>query len=242
MPGSADHSDEQLARLVIRLVGAAVLFVLASGVGLVVSRADEGDAAFAPTVVGSSDSIGPLPGVDIGRYAVSRRAALDVLGAPSVAAASFASYVDEAAARRLAGRAGARVVALLVAAPNGEPRAVTGGLEAVLAAERRRAESERDELVSILKPTTDPDFIAQYRSDIARLERLVARLSTATDLVFGVVVVGEADALRALADDPDVRLVDAGGGTERPPLADIRGLRPEETTRAGDPRSRPDVT
>lgn len=240
MPGSPDAAtDEELARLLIRVVGAAVAFLFASSVGLAVQQADETTMVAAPA--SSVGPIGPLPGTDIGRYAVAGRDRLAALQARAAAVVSFAAYVDEAEARALARRSGVEVVALLVAVPNGEPRAVTEDLKAFVADERQRAEAERDELAGVLETTTDPDFVTQYEEDIARLDRLVQRIASAGDIVFGLVVRGRADALRALAADPEVRLVDVGEGTGRPPLDSVRGLRPEETTRAGDPRSRPDL-
>ena len=108
---------------------------------------------------------------------------------------------------------------------------------------RTSLQAERDEIAALLPTIEDPDdpFIATYTEDLARLDAQLAGLDPAGDLVFGLDVRGSADALRALATRPEVRLLDVGGGDGADPddLATYRGLRPEETTTAGTPPARP---
>lgn len=246
MPASDEPLDEAGAhRLILRAVAALVVFVLAAGVALVLNEANDAD------VVSSGDdgelvdgerlfSGGPpLPGTEVPAYVVRRKAALDRLDGRVVAAVSFTSYVTEAEARARA--EGTTVRALLVAAAGGGPATVTGSLDRWAARERQAAEAEREGLVRMLTDTEDPEFVAQFQADLARLAGLLERLDPGGPVVFGAVVEGEVGALRALAGRPGVRLVDV---VARRLGADVRvdrlgGIRPEETARAGDPPHRP---
>lgn len=248
MPGSDEPLDEAGARrLIVRAVAALVAFVLAAGVAVVLNETDDAD------VVSSGDdgelvdgerlfSGGPpLAGTEIPAYVVRRKAALDRADGRVVAAVSFASYVTEAEARERVKATGTAVRALLVAAWGGGPATVTGSLDRWAARERQAAEAEREGLVRMLTDTEDPEFVAQFQADLARLAGLVERLDPAGPVVFGAVVEGEVGALRQVAGRAGVRLVDVAarrlGDDVR--VDQLGGIRPEETTRAGDPPSRP---
>lgn len=246
MPDSAEPLDEAGARrLVIRAVGALIAFVLAAGVAVVLNEAD-GD-----NVVSSDDGGtladgerlfsggAPLAGTEIPAYVVRRKTALARTEGRVVAAVSFAAYTTEAEAR--AKVEGTTVRALLVAAPGGGPSTVEGSLDRWAARERQEAEAEREGLVRMLTDTEDPDFVAQFQADIARLAGLLQGLDPNGPVVFGAVVEGDVAALRAVAGRPGVRLVDVvarrlGGDID---IERVGGIRPEETTRAGDPPHRP---
>lgn len=246
MPASAEPLDDAGARrLVIRAMGALIAFVLAAGVAVVLNEAGGDDVV-------SSDDGGaladgerlfsggaPLPGTEIPAYVVRRKTALARAEGRAVAAMSFTSYTTEAEAR--AKVEGTTVRALLVAAPGGGPSTVEGSLDRWAVRERQAAEAEREGLVRMLTDTEDPDFVAQFQADIARLAGLLQGLDPKGSVVFGAVVEGDVAALRAVAGRPGVRLVDVvarrlGGDID---IERVGGIRPEETTRAGDPPHRP---
>lgn len=246
MPASAEPLDEAGARrLVIRAVGALIAFVLAAGLAVVLNEAD-GDN------VVSSDDDGtladgerlfsggaPLAGTEIPAYVVRRKTALARAEGRVVAAVSFTAYTTEAEAREKV--EGTTVRALLAAAPGGGPSTVEGSLDRWAVRERQEAEAEREGLVRMLTDTEDPDFVAQFQADIARLAGLLQRLDAKGPVVFGAVVEGDVPALRAVAGRPGVRLIDVvarrlGGDID---IEQVGGIRPEETTRAGDPPHRP---
>lgn len=248
MRASDEPLDEAGAhRLIVRAVAALVVFVLAAGVAVVLNEAGDDDVV-------SSDEDGelvdgerlfsggsPLAGTEVPAYVVRRKAALDRADGRVVAAVSFASYVTEAEARERVDGAGTAVRALLVATWGGGPTTVTGRLERWAAREREAAEAEREGLVRMLTDTEDPEFVAQFQADIARLAGMIERLDPDGLVVFGAVVEGDVGALRELARRPGVRLVDVVarrlGGDVR--VEDVGGIRPEETARAGDPPHRP---
>jgi ABC-type transporter Mla subunit MlaD len=87
--------------------------------------------------------------------------------------------------------------------------------------------------------TDDKSFRDQFNADIDRLGKLLANLDPAKPVVFGFVVTASAPTLRTLAARPDVRLVDIFARHEPESLQHVRGLRPDETVRAGEPRTRP---
>jgi hypothetical protein len=85
----------------------------------------------------------------------------------------------------------------------------------------------------------DGNFKHFYQSEIERLNKLVSAARPNGDLVFAVVVRGDVPALRQLATNGDVRLVDVGPNAEPRPPTEYRGLRPEEAEKANDPNTRP---
>lgn len=231
-------SDEE--RLVLRALAALIAFLLAAGIAVATNRLDDADDVDVGTVENESvfSGDGPPAGADVPSYVTTRRAALDDVEGAAVAAVSFDRYQEEGDARATV--SGAKVRALLVAAPGGRAIAVRGSLNAWVKQERADAEAERDSLEQVVQTTDDPAFVAQYREDIARLTQLLARLDHVEDVVFGAVVEAEVEALRRVAGRAGVRLVDAAA--ERMADADterLTGLRPEETARAGDPPTRP---
>ncbi|HZQ27114.1 MAG TPA: hypothetical protein VFA94_05390 [Acidimicrobiales bacterium] len=233
-------SEEQARRLVLLAVGALVVFLLAASVAAVAAHRDRGQRASDQTVASGDDigaSTGPLPGTDLTTYVASRTGVLPRAKGTWAAVVSFAGYASDADAR--ARLRSVDVQALLVAPPGGAPEAVSGDLGAWAQKARADAQEERANLQSMANTTDDTDFKAQFQADIARLDKLLAALNPNGPVVFGAVVVGQADDLRALASTAGVRLVDLVG--RRPPasLALLRGVRPEEAVQAGRPPTRP---
>lgn len=233
---SPDPSTADVERLILRSLGALVLFVFATGVGFALAR----DEQVARNVAGDDGgavlekgTIGPLPGATLEAYERSARRALSEASGRRQAVVSFRRYVTEGDAR--ASVPGA--TALLVAAPSGVPRMVT---DVAVWAQEERAEAlaEKGELEALIPTVEDPAFAAQYRRDIARLERLVDRIDPAGRIVFGAVIEDEVVELRALAKTAGVRLVDVAR-EDSGEVTSFRGLRPEETEVANDPPTRP---
>lgn len=238
MPGSADAVEE---RLILRAVAALVAFVFASGVAVALTRTDDdavgGDDV--PSVEGEPllSGAGPLPGTDVPTYVTARTDALPGVEGRVTAVVSFREYAVEREGR--AELAGVDVLGLLVAAPGGVPVVVTGGLDRWAARERAEAEAELTNLAAMLETTEDPDFRTEFQADMARLTGLLEHLDGRGPVVFGAVVRVHATELRALADRPEVRLVDVVSKEPPDNLVVLAGLRPEETDRAGTPRTRP---
>jgi Sec-independent protein translocase protein TatA len=245
---SDELSDEQATRLVLRTVAALIAFVFAAGIVVVAQRSDEDDQDDVPVVesseaatefAGGSSAVGPLQGVELATYVRERRRALEDATGRRAAVVSFARYLTEDDADRLLGREdGVDVRSFLVAGPGGLPDAVDD-LEDWAADQRRIARQEREELERLLPTVQDEEFTAQYRADIERLRRLESSVDAAAPVIFGAVVVADAEDLRAVAALDAVRLVDIALGAEVPDDDDARGIRPEETAEAGEPPSRP---
>lgn len=250
MSDETGPSDEQLVRLVLRVLAATVALVLAGGLAVGAQRlAEDDDAADVASTEGAGDpsaviaggpgTIGPLAGTPIPAYVAGRMAALASVRDERSAVVSFDRYLGAAEVKRLV--TGVRLDRLLVAFPGGHPieAAPDADLAALAAQVRREAADERRALQQLLPTVEDPDFIAQYRADIARLERVAAAGKPVDAIVHGAVVVGGGDALRRLGAIPRVRLVDPGPSAAPPNPKAAWALRPEETVKVGDPATRP---
>jgi hypothetical protein len=219
---------------VVLVIGLVVFFTVRTlrqtDAGTVATN-DEGAAR----VVGG---IGPAPGADVPTYIKDRKKALADATGDRFAVVSLKEYTTEGQARALVGST--EVVALLAAAPGGQPSVVTGDLAAWVDAQTAQSRAERDEIQRLI-PTVkdDPGFEEFYRSEVERLDKVVRSIRPDGDLVFGAVVRAPAGALQELGRKPEVRLVDVSEGPDRAPKPDYRGLRPEETSRANDPNTRP---
>ena len=248
-PGApVPEGGEGRSRLGIR-VAAVVGFVLVVGLVVAVSvklavrdrspaRSSEGAAAedSASLVRG----IGPTPGAELGPYLDNRRKALAAASGQRVAVVSFNRYMTEAQARALTG--GTPVKAVLAAIPGGAPATVTTALGTWLDAEQSAMRTERDEIQKLLPTVTgDPEFKAAYEEDVKRLTDALNSVKADGPLVFGLVVEGTAESLRALAarGGADVRLLDVAPPEAPQPDSDFRGIRPEEILEANDPPTRP---
>ena len=233
---SAEPGVREVERLLLRSVGALVVFLLAAGIGLALS----GDDEIVDNVVSGEDgatlekgAIGPLPGATLEAYERSARRQLSEASGRRGAVVSFVRYLNEDDARELVPGA----TALLVAAPYGAPRMVDD-IATWAEEERAAAEAEKGELEALIPTVEDQAFATQYRRDIARLDRLLERIDPKGRIVFGAVVEADAAELRVIAKDNAVRLVDVA----RPKAGKVttfRGLRPEERDVANDPPTRP---
>ena len=236
---AAEDPDHAAAVRTLRLLVAAVALVLLAGVSALLSGAlDEDDGAGdAPTL--GEPGPGPAPGEPVAAYLADRGAALADAHGTRVAVVSLTSYRPETAVTELVERAGGvEVEAYLAAVPGGRPEVVRDGISSWVVETRAELQAERDEIAALLPTIEDPadPFVAGYTEDLVRLEAQLVHLDPAGDLVFGVVVRGDAEALRRLAQRPEVRLLDLVDGDD---VATANGLRPEETETAGTPPTRP---
>ena len=242
-PRRHDPGDRRAARNTARLLAAGlVMAVLGAVVAFSVYsvRRDGGSGDPAPPGsdalpgVATEDGVGPQPGADLGAYLEASRRSVAAGGTGDrVAVVSMKRYRTDADARRVV--ADLPVVTLLVALP-GRPPAATSDVARWIDDQKAADRAERDEIRKLIPTVDDPSFKQFYTEEVARLDKAIA--STPTDVVFGVVVRAAPPRLQALAASPDVRMVDvarADPGSE----ASYRGIRPEETTIAGDPATRP---
>lgn len=245
---SPEPTDEQLARLVIRVLGALLALLLAGGVASAAVRLNDADTdETAEDVVVASGTlsprggIGPLPGTAVAPYERARAQALEDVPAQERRAAivSFDEYrvVDAA----LEAAAGLERHSLLLALPGGRPVEVGVGadLAGIVRRQREEAAAEKKALEDLLPTVTDDDFRRQYQDDIDRLGELLEAPADVGAVVHAVLVIGTGDALRRTARVPGVRLVDPGRDASVPGVGQAAGLRPEETERAGAPATRP---
>ena len=242
--------SERSARLLVTLAVCSVAVLI---VGLVVfftvktirqhDRGSDNPALAAPKTTTPEDAervvggIGPPPGIDVVTYVNQRKAALAAATGDRIAVVSFNAYTSDTKAK--AAVDGTEVVALLAAAPGGQPAVVTGDLTAWVTAQTADARSERDEIQRLI-PTAgnDPQFQSFYKSEVDRLNKLIASIKP-DGVVFAIVVKGPAATLQQLASKPDIRLVDVGLSADPGDKPDYRGLRPEESSKANDPNTRP---
>lgn len=233
---------------VVAFLAASVIFLL--GAALVVyadRRNDDGttvpalddNPVIGPAQDGGSAAVGPDRGDAVATYIAERRKALAELEGDRVAVVSFERYATETEARTAVAGA-VEVGALLVAAPGGEPEVVHGSLRDWGVDARKAATDERAEIEKILATGTvdDPEFATFYEEEVLRLERLEDALDPEGPVVFALLVQGSAASLRAIAAAPGIRLVDLAPGAVAP-QSEVRGLRPEETEKAGEPATRP---
>jgi hypothetical protein len=225
----------------VLVVGAVFAFTVTRERGGSPSSSSSGRTTTTSAAVGAAadDSIGPAVGADVGAYLDERKQVLATATGDRVAVVSFDAYVSEADARGKVTSVGGRVDALLAAAPGGHPSTVADGLDAWAKSQRQSDVVDRDEIKRLLPTVDDPVFKKFYESELVRLDAAIDSASPTSTVVFGVVVVGPADSLRALATTAGVRLVDVGQAATSAPGAVFKGLRPEETTKAGQPTTRP---
>jgi hypothetical protein len=236
-PGVPD-ADDRAARRVL-LLFAFSLIALGLGGLVTVSLQDSGEddprvAAGGPL---PSAGLGPAPGEPLAAYSQARGRALDSATGTKAAVVSFAGYLNEAQARAAVGKL--TVTSLLAAVPGGPPSVVTGSMAEWVDAQVAGNRNERDEIRKLIPTVDDPQFKKFYEDEVTRLSQLVDSVKPDGALVFGAVVKGAVDDLRAAAGAPDVRLVDVAPSADIAPETPVRGVRPEETERANDPATRP---
>lgn len=207
--------------------------------GLYLSFSDDDTTEAVPGLEDSGSTadaeIGPSPGTDLTSYTRGRRSALASAEGDRVAVVSFAGYLTETDARGLV--EGTEVGVVLVAFPADAPMG-TADLEAVRADLVSEAQAQLPELKSIVPTVEDPEFVDFYTSEIARYEQILSTGNT-PEVVFAAIVRADADVLRSISQREGVRLVDVGDSDVVRHGAALAGLRPEETSIAGDPGLRP---
>lgn len=182
-------------------------------------------------------ALGPLAGADLDNYVKSRQKPLSEVKGQRIAVVSLSRYTSEGESRTAVGNT--EVLAMLAASPGGEPSIAQGDLKQWAAEQKTKAKEEREGLEKMLRDTDDPGFQKDFKDEIARLNALAEKVNPAGPVVFGVVVRADAQRLRDLARSPGVRLVDVGSSATPGKSPVYRGLRPEETAKAGNPRTRP---
>jgi len=250
IPPEGVAGDAALERLVLRVVAGLVALVLSGGFVAAFERLSSRDgpkseASFGPRRVALTTgpgAIGPLAGTPIASYIGGRAGALAAARGRHGAVVSFDSYLSIAEALDELEGNGITPEVLFVAMPGGRPLTTTPDVDlgAVVASTRREAAEERRSLKELLPTVDEPDFAAQYRAEIVRLDRvLAAPAAVPRGSVFGVAVRAEAAQLRALATSRRVRVIDIGEVAGLPAVARLSALRPEEMVRAGEPPTRP---
>lgn len=206
---------------------------------------DKGTVSQAPTSATTTlvkgaviiKEMGPGLDEDLAPYLAARAKDLANAKGDRIAVISFRRYVTESEARSLS--AGTTVTNLLAALPGGSPSVVTGSIGDWLNAQFSATRDERDQIRQLLPTVEDPQFQADYKARIDELDKIINAVDPNQPLVFGVVVRAPVSSLKALAKSAGVRLVDVGPSGAAAPDAVFRGLRPEETTSANAPPSRP---
>lgn len=235
---AASPDDRAVERLLFRAIGAFVAVLLAGAFFALQRDADDAQPTGPSSGAEPLNAIGPLDGAQVATYTRTRQAALSSAEGLRGAVVSFGRYVTAEVARRAV--APLEPEAYFVAAPGGHPSAVET-LDKWATEEREAATKEKAELERLLASGTvdQPDFEAQYRAEVTRLDRVLALIDPAGEMVFAVAVEAPAQDLRDVGLNPTVRLVDVGASSSLPALASLRGLRPEELVTAGDPPQRP---
>lgn len=247
MAGSPD--DHAAALRTVRLLAVALVAVVVGGLVFGITRLlDSDDSPRAgqsatpnddPVLGGEpSAAIGPESGVEIAEYVSPVRAALDDADGSHVAVVSLTEYRSVSDAASMTNAPDVELLALLVALPGASPGVVEpGDVERFVESQVDAARDEHAAIEELLPTVTDPEFEAFYRDELERFDRTVQAADPRGPIVFGFVVRAGADVLRELASSDGVRLVDVGGDDADP--LDVRGLRPEERVRAGEPEFRP---
>jgi hypothetical protein len=182
-------------------------------------------------------SIGPLKGADLKNYLKSRGKALADAKTPRVAVVSLDRYTTEREARASVGNS--EILNLIAATPGGMPSVVERDLKTWADREREEAKVERDGFKSQIPTVDDAVTRKQFEDDVQRLTSLIDRVSPTGPVVFAVVIRAPAERLRELAKSPGMRLVDVGSSDKLGEKPTYHGIRPEETTDAGEPATRP---
>ena len=233
----------------IRLLAAGIFVALVGTVVYVTARLVAPDsppargtpvlspAAVAPLAPdGRFREAGPLQGVDLAAYFRDRSTELVEAEGTRLAIVSLRSYAKEAEARRAVD--GVDIEALLVAAPGGTPSVVRTSLVTWANDQRSRDEEELAEIRRLLPTVEDAAFKADYEAEAARLKTAIEAVDPSSDVVFGLVVSGPADALKRLALTRSIRIVDLAPEGDADDEAIYRGVRPEEMVKANVPPTR----
>jgi hypothetical protein len=237
-PSQRDHVE---AVWTARFLGVALFVLVVGGTFALTVYLQRPDGPVVeeakPVAPVADEAIGPVAGTPVPPYIGDRKLALAAAQDARVAVVSLAAYASEADARAAVGSI--EVIGFLVAAPGATPVTVTDGLDAWAKEQAKADESERAEIKSLIPTVDDVAFKKFYESEVVRLDKAIADVSPTSPVVFGVVVRAPATDLQAIGAKPGVRLVDVGVTAQTKPDAAFRGLRPEETEKAGLPPNRP---
>lgn len=240
-----DESGNILASKAIRYTLVGTFAVVAGlGIAALAARLTTDDEMARPLGLATKEgedvrSIGPNRGDVLGDDRQARAEALAKAEGPRLAVVSLRAYATVEEARKvLGGGSGPEIVTLLAAPPGGGPVPLQGDMRAWVDAQKEAARKEREGFEGMLADSTGEDK-RQFEEDIRRLRGLVDRLKPTTPVVFAAVVRADAQRLRDLAGSPGVAFVDIGTSARAVPEAQYRGVRPEETTKAGTPDYRP---
>ena len=242
-----DAADDEAMREARRalLLALAAWMALVVGIGVATIAVRTSDSNADPSIVGvpgAASSIGPPAGAAVEPYLRDRKAALADATGTRVAVVSLTSYRTEPDARRILADADPQqrlqIIGLLVAVPGDAPAVVRSSLADFIARERPSLQQQHDDVAQLLA-TVGPDkaYAQFYARELDRLTKALAALDPNGDIVFGAVVTGSADALRALGSDARVRLVDVGDDELRDaPDRSYAGLLPDEVATVGSPQ------
>lgn len=230
---TTDETETRAARRALVLFAVAVVASIAALVVTVFTR-DDGPVTVEGTTVVTT-GIGPAGGDDLSSFLSQASAELAAAEGTRVAVVSFEEYVTDTDAYVALG--GIAVRELLVAVPGGVPVRAEDAFDA-----RREAVADAEDQVraieELLPTVTDGSFAAFYRAELARFEAIIEN-ARRDDIVFGAVVVASVAELRGAVSRPEVRSVFLGAGPVVDDDAVLRGVRPEETSVAGEPQTRP---
>lgn len=230
---------QQNARLLAPLVGVLLLVGagihmerypdLVGGLGGQQTIDEAGRISPGPALAGGQVAdVGPALGEELDDYIVARERFLAGLDAAAVHVA-VVSFTEVLGADDLDEALGELTVhSIQFVNPVAEDRPlssnVAGGIaetiEGAVGSSRRMAQEERDQVKMLLDDGSviDPAFIADYERRVEEMDALLEVLDGDPAIVFAVVVEGPIAALRALSDNPRVRLVDAA-----PPETELAG-------------------
>lgn len=211
----------------------------ADGGGSVAGPTAEPTSDDGPALAGGAVVVGPAEGQELEDHIADRREALaDVPdGETRVAVVSFTDYLDgQDAADVIPDELSPQVLQLRLPDPRMEPFEieVDEGIEEAasdaIAQERERIAQEEAEFQELLESGTveDEEFLAEFREQLERLKAVRNLLDTGAGTVFAVVVIGEGQDLRALADHEQVRLVDPAPAETEVDASTFYGLLPDD--------------
>lgn len=192
------------------------------------------------------DAVGPRVGDDVDAYLAARADALATLTG-DVPVRAVVSFADLLGADDVPTPSGAEVEALQVLVPGGDERPeqvpvaaeLAAAVEPPLAARTDDLDEEVAELRLLVEEDLgDPAFADDFRDRLAVLEAVRDAPPGSAPVVFAAIVVGSPDALRDLAADRRVRLVDPAGPAATTTATRFTGLLPIDADRVTVGRDR----
>jgi hypothetical protein len=187
---------------------------------------------------GEAANVGPLQGTDVDAYIREREQALERLpsDAVRVAVVSFDEPLDAATITTLLDGLAPLHIQFINPQAAARPlsseveRTILATIEGVVGAVRDMAREERDSAQALLDDgnVTDPQFARDYADRVVEMQAMLDVLDEDPAIVFAVVVEGSAGALRALSQQPSIRLVDVAPGETSVEDSGFWGLLPTD--------------